>query len=179
MRPIRYISWLALVLALVAWALLGYFAWAIYTGEGDRVANMQMEEQSSSEGASALRMHAIAQDTAREREKLTALVAIDVVSAAGQIESVGKAAGIEVKLGNALPEVGTPAQENARVQTIGFTIQAEGKFSALMRTAELLQTLPLASHVDRLDIQRAPGETAAKWRMNVYIKVLTSGQTPS
>ncbi len=167
--------------ALLAWGLVGYFAWTINMDEGNRLANARDAQMATIANAHAVRTHALALDTVEEGKQLKELLDVDVVSAAYMIEGVGKEAGVTVKLGDAVPEGVAPSDALAP-KTVGFVVTADGKFAALVRAAQLFETLPIPSSVTRVDIERAPrssGDTSSLWHMNVYIRVLTTSDISS
>ncbi len=177
-----YTALFALAIALIAWGLVGLFAWTITVDESERVANATDASQSATASASAIRLHALAQDTSDEAAKLKDLLNVDVVSAAYLIEGVGKTAGVTVKLGDAQRENTPSASDALAVQTIGFVVQADGKFPALMRAIQSFETLPIPSSISRLDIEHAPngsGKSSDVWHMNLYIRVLTTSDISS
>jgi len=71
------------------------------------------------------------------------------------------------------------------LRAVSFLVEAEGSFAALMRTAELFETLPLPSSVQNLELERAlslnesAGKTVALWRLTARISVFTSSEIPS
>ncbi len=167
--------------ALVAWGLVGYFAWTISEDESNRVADAREAQMITVSNAHAVRTRALALDTVEEGAKLKALLDVDVVSAAYMIEEVGKIAGVTVKLSDAQPET-TSASGDLAVKAVGFVVTADGTFSALLRAARLLETLPIPSSVTRLDIENAPkaaGNASSPWHMSVYIRVLTTSDISS
>lgn len=170
-----------LALALSAWGLVGFFAWTITADESERVENAENAERRAIASASSVRTHALVQETAKEGTQLQDLLNVDVVSAAYMIEAVGKTAGVTVKLGDALPENGRASGEVA-VKAVGFVVQANGKFPALMHAARLFETLPIPSSVTRLDIEHTPRSSPSApslWHMNVHIRVLTTSDISS
>lgn len=172
---------LLVTLALVAWGLVGYFAWTISEDESNRVADAREAQVITISNAHAVRTHALALDTVEEGAKLKALLDVDVVSAAYMIEGVGKIAGVTVKLSDAQPET-TSASGDLAVKVVGFVVTADGTFSALLRAARLFETLPIPSSVTRLDIEHAPkaaGNASSLWHMSVYIRVLTTSDISS
>lgn len=168
---------LILTVALLSWGLVGFFAWTINADESERVAHIQDARIAEVAGANSVRTHALARDTAAESAQLKDLLNVDIVSASYMIEEVGKAAGVSVALGDAMPE-GKQSTDLAAVRAVGFVVQADGKFPALMRAARLFETLPIPSDVTRLDIERAPGASSL-WHMNVYIRILTTSDISS
>ncbi len=175
-----YIAVLCAFLALCAWGLVGFFAWTISADESARVASTENAQREAIMGASSIRTHALAVDTAKEGEALKKLLNVDVVSASYMIEEVGKIAGVKVMLGDAQPEK-LPESGGVALKAIGFTVTAQGKFSDLMRAVRLFETLPIPARVVRLDIQHTPDSSKASnlWQMNIYIRVLTTSDISS
>ncbi|MBI5457573.1 hypothetical protein HY971_02510 [Candidatus Kaiserbacteria bacterium] len=169
-------AFLILAIALVAWGLVGLFAWTINVDESERLALAGNEQKAVVTNAVSIRMHALAQETAKDGAILKELLNTDIVSAANMIEGVGKTAGVTVKLGDAIPE-NVPASDGANIKAVGFVVAADGKFPALMHAARLFETLPIPSRVTRLDIERTPqssGKASGLWHMNVYVRILTT-----
>ncbi|OGG63895.1 hypothetical protein A3C18_01990 [Candidatus Kaiserbacteria bacterium RIFCSPHIGHO2_02_FULL_54_11b] len=174
-------SLVMLVVALCAWGLVGFFAWNIGVDESQRLVGAQDAQRATIAGASSARTHALALETAEEGTALKGLLNVDIVSTSNMIEAVGKAAGVSVKLGDALPE-NLPVSDGIPLKAIGFVVAVDGRFPALMRAARLFETLPIPSTVTRLDIEHAPrgaGKTSDIWHMNVYIRVLTTSDISS
>lgn len=178
-----YIAGALLALTALAWTGVALFARAIGDAEAARVVDIQTNQQSSTARGALARMHAIARDTAGDRARLDQLLTVDVVKAATLLRNVGKITRVDVTLSGALPEASPPeAPSGPQIHAVGFSVQANGTFKALMRTAQLLETLPLASSVDRLDIQRPQspeGKNAGEWHMNAYIRVFTTSAVSS
>lgn len=182
-KSISYLSWPLLLIALVAWCAVVWFALTISTQEADRTSNVQSAQDSSAKKASAARIHGLAQDTAQERAQLANVLNVDVVSVVAMIRAVGKAAGVNAKLSDALPETAPATAPGApAIEAVGFVVQADGSFSALMHAAQLYETLPVPSSLQRLDIQAVPNLTAGKtptWHMSLYLRVLVNATNSS
>jgi hypothetical protein len=176
MRFSSFMAWPLLLIAVFAWSGVLYFTYAIDALEASYATTVQDEHQSSVQQQSIVRMHALVQETSDERARLDAILNIDVPAIANLLKSVGSA-GVPVKLSGALPEIAPPAAARGpEVSAVGFALEADGSFSALMHTLQLLEDLPLASTVSRVDIQRVgdPNGKTTSWHMNVYVKVLTA-----
>lgn len=161
-----------LVLALLAWAGVGYFAWTISADEARRITDIQTAQQSALRHDVAIRLHALVQDTAADRAQLETLLTTDIVSAVELIEGAGKAAGINAQLGNAAPE-SAPTTPNLSVDAVGFVVAGEGTFPKLMHALWLFETLPLPSSIRRFDLEHLP-DAGTSWTMNTSIRLLTS-----
>lgn len=172
-------------MAFLAWAVVGLFAWTIQSDEVDRALYVQTTQESESKEASAIRLHSIAQDTREERATLEGIFRTDVVSIVNLIETTGKAAGVKVTVSSVIPESAPPTQAaaSAGIVATGFIIEAQGKFSALMHVLQLFETFPLPSTIGRLDIEYVPNARESGlsgiWRMNAYIRVLTTPDASS
>jgi hypothetical protein len=183
-----YTIWAILLATLLAWGGVVFFAWDIADATTSRAADIENEQQTSNQQSVTAYMHATAQSTASGREDLDTLLAVDVVSAATMLQNVGKTTGVGVKLSSATPDTapisataGTSAPQTPQIQAVEFSLQADGSFAALMRTEQLLETLPLASSVQRFDMQHVQTSDAgnATWVMNVDIRFLTTAQISS
>lgn len=178
-----YIAWLLLGVAVLAWAATGWFSWTISSVEAQRANDIEEAQRSSAQQNTVVRIHALVQDTTVQRAELDQLLTTDVVSVANTLKGIGNAAGVNVTLSGAVPETSSdPASANSDIQVVGFSLQADGTFAALMHAEELLETLPLASSVDRVDIQRAPTQAGAPnglWHLNAFIRVLTTAPISS
>lgn len=169
-----YLGWLLLAAATLSWCGVVYFALGIRDARSALETQIQLDQQSFVERNSAVRTHAIVADTTEERDRLDAFVAPEVSTIAAALRAVGKTGGVTISLGSATPENVPGASDQSSIQAVGFSLQADGTFSALMRTIQLIESLPLASHIDRFDLQRGPDATSARWHMNVYIRILTA-----
>jgi hypothetical protein len=178
-----YIAGALIVVTLLAWTGVVFFVRGISDAEAARVIQIQNTQQSSTQQSALVRMHAIAEDTVEDRARLDQLLSVDVVSTATVLRNVGKTTHVDVKLSGALPELPpgkTPS--GPQIQAVGFSVQADGTFAALMRTVQLIETLPLASSIVSLDIQRAQdsaGVGTGTWHMSVYIRVFTTSNISS
>ncbi|OGG52367.1 hypothetical protein A3H16_00200 [Candidatus Kaiserbacteria bacterium RIFCSPLOWO2_12_FULL_53_8] len=184
MRHHSFVQWFALGAVLLAWAMVGFFAWSIAGSEHDIATQIENAQKSSTKEASAIRTRALALGTARERTQLGELLDIDVSSIVDMIEGVGKAGGAAVTLSSALPESGGAGIAGGTpIKVIGFNVQAQGSFAALMRVAHMFETLPIPSTLKSLDIEHAPNPTpsgpATLWHMNASIRVLTTADISS
>ena len=168
------------IIAMCAWGMVGLFGWTIHADEIRRSQEAEDVQKAKAAEISLARTHSLAQDTVEERIKLQKLLDVDVVSASYMIEEVGKASGVVVKLGNAVQE-SVPSPEEQITRTIGFVVNVEGKFSALMKALRMFETLPIPSHITSIDIERMPSSSGAvgTWHMNLYIRALTASDTSS
>ncbi len=182
-KTIHLLAYLLLPLALLAWTGVVLFAWHIGARETEHADALTLAQQSSTQHDSSVRIHAFVQESAPARAKLDSILEIDIVSVANMIASAGKAAGVNVKLSGALPEQAPlPKPGGPQLQAVGFSVQADGKFAALMRAAELFETLPIPASLTRIDIQHTPdsgGKKTDSWHINLYLIVFTTSNVSS
>lgn len=169
-----------LVVAIAAWAGVGYFvhivlgerdAYGARIGAIDHVAQMQ---------AASARMHALVQDSAGERSRIEKLANVPLLVAVDAIEAVGKATGGKLQISGASPAGTVQGGKGLVLHAVTFLVQSDGSFSALMKTLEILESLPLPMVIYGIDIARSPlgtdagGDSKPSWHLNVRIRLLTS-----
>jgi len=175
-----YAAYALFAIALLSWVGVVLFAWTITGEQDDRTATLQALQDSSSAQAVNQREHGLLSDTVAERSALDTFLNVDVISVASMISSVGKSAGVNMQLSNALSENAPASQPptGLPVNAVGFSIDARGQFSRLMRAAQLFETLPLPSSVERFDLERTSGTGGSapsdSWHMSLFIRVLTT-----
>jgi hypothetical protein len=178
MKKISITAYILLALALVAWGAVALFALQIGNSENDHAAAAAASQQNSDQAAAAQQIRALAADTAVQRAQLSDLVSVDVVSVANLIAAAGKAAHVDLTLGQAAPET---VPDGSPVGAVGFVVDGQGTFSSLMRASQLLETLPVPSSVERLDLSEVPGDatTPTSWHLDLELRVLTSSSISS
>ncbi len=179
-------AWSVAVLALIAYLAVGWFGWTISRQESDRAANFANAQDEYARQAQAARLHAAVADTVSQRQALEGLIPSDILSVAGMLADAGTSAGVSLQLSNALPESAPSSSDANPIYVVGFDIQAQGSFSALMRAIAILETLPIAASVERFDVQTndsgaTPSSSAsgAAWHMSAYIRALTTAPISS
>jgi hypothetical protein len=181
-RRFTYLAWTLLTLAIIAWIAVAYFAQAITAQEDARAAALEAQQQSSDAQSSSVRLHALAQDTEPDRTTLEGDLAVGIAPIANTLKNAGTSAGVDLTLSGALPEPASSSGGSDSVGAVGFVVEGTGTFSALMRTVQLLETLPLPSSVQQLDIQQIPdpsGKPGETWHLNANILVLTTSSISS
>jgi hypothetical protein len=192
-RNTIYIAWAALLLALVAWGVVGLFAYQISTAQADRAALAQKSGLQSSQTSQSIQLHAFVEKTATARAELDALSIVDPASLASTLSTAGKSAGVAITISNALslnsPAVGSAAP----AQAFGFIASAQGSFASVMYAARLLEALPLPSQMQEIQFTRpsstsgapigaaaaAAGSAAGLWQMSAQVKVVTASSISS
>lgn len=180
----KYISWIALFLALSAWGFIGTLTWSISNAKIERISEESTHEEAVGELETALRVHSLARDTKDIRGELEALVHRDAISIVEAIEAVGDDARVGIKIGQVLAEpseiAASPAAPSIRI--VGVAVEILGSFSGVMHAAELLYVLPIPSTVDQLQFERLPADESTKgkeWRLVARIQVLTTADISS
>ncbi len=175
------VSWISVAAAVCAWAGVIFFVIYVLHLKADRVAYLGSVDQSTAKQSAAARTHVFARDTTEERASLEKSTNVDVLSVVNLIESVGVAAGVKVQVSDVQNESTIPGKNGAPAfNAIGLGIQAQGSFSSLMRVAEMLESLPLPSSIEQLDIGRAQlgadpaSDGTVPWQLNVRVKLLTT-----
>ena len=184
LRRHALIGYLALVVALMAWASVNLGAWRLITIAGEHAADEARVRQSAADATYAARLNALANDTRADRDTLNVLTKVDIVSIVDMLDSTGKSAGVDVQVSDVTPDTAhPPSKTEPLIQSVSFTLQAHGKFSALMRLLALLESLPLPSVMQGLDMSRDPsaqaGAPSMQWHMHARIQVYTSADISS
>ena len=178
----------AVLAALAAWA--GVFAYAAWLSEQvDAQRSRYTDAQTVAEREiAAVRLHALARDTQNLRTQLETIARPDIVGIANTIDSLGKIAGVTVRIGEAMPEV-APGKRTASTTPIlhgvGFVVEANGTFQSVMHAAALLAALPALSSLQSLDLEHVPSSaggrsgTSAQWHLTARIRMLTTADISS
>ncbi len=184
-KTIMILSWLALLAAIAAFAGLGWFAMAIGAERVAYEARTGSSDQVLATLAAQARMHALVTDSAPDRARLESLARVDLLAAVDIIESAGSAGGVKLQVSGASPEgdVGKKG-DSSGLHAVSFSVSADGSFSALMHTVDLLQALPLLTTVESFDLSRVPIGTEADaskgaWHMSARVRLVTSSQISS
>jgi len=163
------ISWGLLALALAAWGAFGY---AVITLHAERVAFAQETadaEAQSSRQEGVARLRATIQASEVERAALESVVAVSILKAVETIEKAAAQAGATDIKTNEATTLSTSPQG---LSTVSIGMNAEGSFASLMRTASLLEMLPIPSTIERFEITT----TEKAWRLTTRITVTIAGE---
>ena len=173
-----------LFLAILAWAGVGFFITTVQSALGDRSAHVQQLQQQSDQSSQVSYLHSLVTDTAPKRAKLDALANVDPASLADTINSAGKAAGINIQISSASQGTVLSADGKTTSQALTFLATTQGSYAAVMYALQLLETLPLPSTIQTIQMMRSPsvpGAPAADptWQMNAQIRILTAPSVSS
>ncbi|MCE9541140.1 hypothetical protein K8R03_01120 [Candidatus Kaiserbacteria bacterium] len=174
MTRIIYISWALLAASVCFFGAVIYEAGVIQTSAAERASAVAAAEQQGDRTSYSQRIRAIVADTQNERDTLESFAHLDIVSTVQMLESTGKSAGVNAKVTNALPGAGgQDLPGGGKLQSVSFSLVADGSFQNLMHAVELYENLPLASKIGQFDIERGSGTADAKtpWHMTLVIRV--------
>lgn len=162
-------SWILLTAAVISCAAVVGFGWYLDAQVASQREAAKAARSAESQRVADLRMGVMAKESADDRRQLDTVLAADVITVADIIERAGTAAGVPLTLNNAVPE---NAQKGGNVHAVAFSVEASGKFPAILRVAQLLETIPMASSIESLELSRTAG--SAQWQLNATIRVLTT-----
>ncbi len=172
-------SWILLAVALLAWAAVGYAAYAMVQTAEARASDAKLALTKANQIALNQRVQSLAATTDGERTRLNAILGVDLVTMINTIEAAGNSAGVQSKVSDAALSGTQPVQNGEPVRGVVFSVQASGSYAQVMRAAKLYEALPLLSTVDQMEIERVQsGESkTAVWNMLVRIRVLTTSSS--
>ncbi|MBV9159900.1 MAG: hypothetical protein JO019_04880 [Candidatus Kaiserbacteria bacterium] len=181
MPRFAYLSWVSLAASVALLGALIYGALSIQSSALDRANEIAQSAQESDKSAYNERLHSLAAETKDERAQLDTFAHMDIVTLVQMLEDVGKKTGTGAQVSDASAAgngVALPGGEN--LQPVVFTLSAKGSFQQLMRAVSLYERLPLAVHIDDLDIEHDPDTDTAPatgWHMTARIRVTSVTQT--
>lgn len=175
----RYGSWLALLAAITLWAGVGYFAWMITAAAEEHSSKIASMEQEELESATALRLHALARDTKDERAKLEQISGADILEILDTIEALARDTGVPIQTG--APSISS--NEASPVRVASFIVEAQGTFTQVAQAVALLESLPVPSALDELQLERTPDREGSKparnWRVVTQVRIFTTADIPA
>ena len=178
MRRTTYLAWLSIAGAVALAAGVGLLALTVEKNTAARVAHALEEVQHSIRQANKIRAHALARETRLDRDALDVLVTNDVLQMIGVIERVGTDAGVRIEIGQSLAAL--PGTLEQPLNTVGFVVQADGSYAALLHAVELFHSLPYPSAVDQVQFEFAEDEgKAGVWKLSVRLRFFTISELPS
>ena len=178
MRRTLYLAWLSIAGALLLAAAVGWLAWTIERNTTARRAHALQEVQHSIRQTNKMRVHSLARETSLDRGALDILVTNDVLQMISVIERVGVDSGVEIEIGQSLAAL--PGTIEQPLNTVGFVVQADGTYTALVHAVELFHSLPQPSVVDQVQLEFAEDEgKAGVWKLSVRPRCFTISELPS
>jgi hypothetical protein len=177
-------AWFLAVIAVLAWAGVGFFAYQIGALENARAADMRSSQQRSQQSVQASYLHGIVSSSATDRAQLDTLISVDPASLADMIDSAGTQAGVSLTISNASAENISSVDGKTTAQGFSFLATSQGEFASAMQAAALLESLPIPSSVQAIRLshtQTSPGTTGAGavWQMNAQVQILSASNVSS
>ncbi len=173
-------QWVFLFLAVSAWGGVAWFGMSLVQYEQSRSTQIVVVQETESKGAAAARLRSLMQDTAEDRAQLEALLHSDVISIVAFLERAGGGR-VTVSVSDARPEgsaVPRTISKSTGITATGFTIEAGGSFSDLMRVVERLENLPLPSTIVRVELsENKNDQKKTTWSLSAHIRILSIPST--
>ncbi|MHB1087075.1 MAG: hypothetical protein ACYCZ0_05000 [Minisyncoccota bacterium] len=181
-KTITYLSWIALMLAIVAWGGVVYGSLWLRDEAKVRGASVQSAEQKTAQAAYASRLKSLARETETDRANLETLSRSEIVSVANAIEAAGRSIGVAAKVNAAIP-AGNPKDipGGAPLSSVAFIVQGEGSFSGVVQLVRVLEKFPGFSRVEQFEFERAQSIEGAKqpWRTTIRLRIYTTADIAS
>ncbi len=173
LTPLR--GWLALVVALVLWAIAIYIVQSIEQQKNNYAVLVSEIEKEAQLMAQATRLHGLMNDTKNPRTALKGFVSADVIGLVDAVDAVGKTIGVDLRISNVQPEAQKKGAQPGAPIPVNFVVQASGSFAQMARLVELLNTLPIPGTIQQLEFTH-PGQN---WNLTARIRVLTASEISS
>ena len=174
---VTQLSWLALVAAIALWGTIGYVVWTISSQGLVYTSGTANEERDLKQQAEALRLQTLVRETKNTRMGLEEIARAEVVGMLDSVESAARDAGIPITIGQA---VSAPSSASP-VRAATFLVEAEGTFAQIMHAVALLESLPIASSVAEVQLEKLSGSGASDrysasgpWHVVVRMRFLTT-----
>ena len=151
------------VIAVLAWAGVGFFAYQIGALENARAADMRTSQQRSQQSVQASYLHGIVSSSATDRAQLDTLIAVDPASLADMIDSAGTKPASVSRSATHRRRIYRPWTARRSAQGFSFLATSQGEFASAMQAAALLESLPIPSSVQAIRLshtQTSPGTPA-------------------
>lgn len=170
------VSWLVLIVAILAWTLVGYGAYGILQTASARAASAKIALTKANQVSLNQRVHTLAVSTEASRAELEAITGSDIVAIIEVIDAAAKSAGVSAKVSDAASD--GPRQVvigKSSLKSVTFSVQGTGQYANLMHLVRMYETLPLLSTLEQVEIERVQLSSAqASWRISARIRVLTT-----
>jgi hypothetical protein len=171
------------IAALAAWGAVIFFSLTIQD-LSVRVATMQNSVQTvRDQQANEVQTQALAKQISPARTALENTLQTDPLSLAGLIAQAGKDAGLPLHVSGASQDSASGVStlpQGLHAASITFSLDATGAFSQLLQATALLESLPVPSTIDALDLRTSSDAThVASWQMNARVRILSTSQLSS
>ena len=165
-----------LLVALLAWAGVFFFAQSIHSRQETTAKVIDDYTQAHTSSESINQMRALVLATESTRAQIHHVVNIDILSLVEMIETAGADAGVVVRVANATPD-NTPVKNNSNqkgVSNIRFSIEGQGTFPKLYTALGLLENLSLPTQIEEVIFVRQGENVNMPWAMQVRMRVVTA-----
>jgi hypothetical protein len=171
-------SWIALLIAILSWGAVAFFLSFVLQMQSERAEYVANASQNNVQEGQATQLRVLARETEDERAALTDATNVDVLSAVNRIESVN-ASGTAVQVVSAQPVKTSAKATSQQMNVVDLTARAEGSFSSVTRVMQMLETLPLTTTVQEIDMNHAPIDPNAKnnsdtWTLKIRLRFYTT-----
>jgi hypothetical protein len=167
--PLKTVSWLALIGAILLWSATWFFSSAVSKAEAARTLRILEQQDESLRDASLIKIRTIARSTKEQRTSLESLTNADVDSMLDEIEVISRKTGVKLEITQAFAEI----RKESPLRGINFVISSEGSFERLVHASALLDLFPVPSMIQKVSFKRVENDTTA-WTLEVNMRVLTS-----
>jgi hypothetical protein len=172
-------AWIAVGVAIIAWALVGFFAWMVAEQSSTRASDQSSANAQAVQQAESAEIESLAGDTKDERMQLQSLANVDVVTIVDAIDQVGTDANVQISIGQAVPDQSSDSDTSSGgtppLHAVSFVVQGEGTFANLFKAITLFQSLPVPSTLEEVDLERsAGGPSVPPWQLMAHIQAYTS-----
>lgn len=183
-RNITFISWIALLIAIVAWVGVGFFAVTIQAAAASDSLHMKELSSSSIQTSRISSLQKLVSETADDRATLNTIALVNPASLADTITNAGSSAGVAIDISDANSANGPSINGAPAAHAFSFIASATGSFASVMYAMTLLQSLPVPSSIQQIQLISAPttaGAAAVKpsWQMDAQINVVTASDISS
>lgn len=172
-------SWILFTVAILSWCGVFFFIFTLLGMQSERAQYASDAAAANLQQGQAAQLRVLARETEEDRRTLASVSNVDLLSAINLIESVD-ASGTPVQVTSAQAAKAVPAKNAAlQINVVDLTAHAEGTFSSLVHIMETLETLPLATTVQQVDLTRGAVDPNAKnaqtpWQLNVKLRFYTT-----
>lgn len=181
MRTFTLISWLGLLVGIAAWVGLVFFWYTIEGKRETRTQRLHAIEQSAQRQLNAAHMKALLKETSEARTALDEMTSSDILSAVEMIEGSGKPLGLNVHISSATPT--GVFSKGSSLHSVAFELDSEGNYSSLMRLMQILESLPLLTTIERVELHAEADSTKpdakALWHLDARVKLFTTATVTS
>lgn len=166
----KWTAWVMLLIGIISWAGFIGMVTLINSERAEYAALLEESAIQNVRKESQGQLHSLIRETENERGALEAAVRVPIVGVVETIEMAGRAAGVRsITIVEATPQ--TMTAKNMRAVSVG--LQAEGSFTSFVQAIALLETFPLVTTIEQIQLEKIRDD----WRMNVRLQVVLSADT--